>query len=394
MNKRAKKAGVDSAEKKSARSKKKKSTTTESGAKRILTALIFTVLACVCVLVGIKAVDFTFEPETDLTGNTGFIDSHEDETGEDEQSHNSAVLTELRDVDGLSSLLKTWAQNDEAQKIHEKGIINFLLIGIDASASGGYGNSDAIILVSVNTKKSEIKMVSFYRDSYTYIASEYGDRYAKINASYANGGAALLVKTVEDDYKIKIDYYASVNFETFVEVVDLLGGVRLNVPQYVANYIASAWHVSCPAGDNILLDGNQALRFVRARHCDTDSDVSRTRRQREFITSLISAAKGIQLSKVDDMLKIFSKYVKTDCPNATILSLASQALREKWYDYNIKSSSMPTEDYRMDYRGFSWVWIVDYPGAAQELQKQLYGYSDFTIPDGTQTAIDMMKAVA
>lgn len=368
----------------------------EKRAKRIVSAIFFVILACICVFVGIKLTDYTFQPETKPgeDANTGFIDTDDHPNADEHQA--AAVLTELRDVNGLSSLLKLWSNNTQARVMREDGIYNFLLVGVDGGAANGYGNSDAIILVSVNTKKSVINMVSFYRDSYTYIASEYGDKYAKINAAYANGGAELLIKTVESDYKIDIDYYASVNFQTFVEVVDLLGGVTLNVPAYVANHIntgGSSISSPLPSGSNVRLDGRQALAFVRARQCDADADVSRTKRQREFISALVSSTKDIKLTQTDNLMQILCKYVKTDCSNTKILSLATQALREKWYSFPINSFSMPTEKYRTDYRGFGWVWIVDYPGAAHELQNILYGYSSFEIENGTVTAIELMNNV-
>jgi len=97
----------------------------------------------------------------------------------------------------------------------EKDVINILLIGSDASSKDPSranvtekGNTDVMMLVSINPMKQTIKLVSFMRDSYTYM--DQFDRYSKLNAACANGGPGYLVETIENDYKIKIDGFALV----------------------------------------------------------------------------------------------------------------------------------------------------------------------------------------
>ncbi len=295
------------------------------------------------------------------------------------------TLEELRGEGNLSSILKSWADNtSENTLMKSEKVINFLLIGLDASES----NADAIILASLNKETKKIHLTSFFRDSYTYIDTESGGKYAKINACYANGGADKLIETIQNNYKIKIDYYVSVNFDSFSKIVDILGGVKLDVQPHEARA------VGCASGEDVLLNGDQALTFCRIRYTDADADVSRTRRQRQFINALIDEVKDISVTQISPLLNTVIKYIKTDCGVTKIISLGTQALTEKWYEFEIVSGAVPSEEHRMDYRGNSWVWIVDYPAAAQALQTEIYGKSNIELKADRVSAIDVMRGTS
>ncbi len=347
--------------------------------KNILTVLAGVVSGLV-LITGIAAVDF-FGEET--VEPSEFI-----EVTEAGDEMNLEQLEELRGLSDLSSILKNWALNtSEKSLMQSKDVINFLLIGLDA---GNY-NSDAIIIASLNQNTKKICLTSVFRDSYTYIDTVSGGKFAKINACYANGGAQKLIETIQNDFKIKIDYYVSVNFDSFSTIVDVLGGIPLNVQPYEAAAVGAEIHGDCPSGERVVLNGEQALAFCRIRHCDSDADVSRTRRQRQFINSLIAETKNISISQITPLLNSVIKYVKTDCSVGNIISLGTQAITNKWYDYEIVSAAVPSEEHRMDYRGNAWVWIVDYPAAAQQLQQTIYGQTNITLSEDRVTAIDIMK---
>ena len=156
-------------------------------------------------------------------------------------------------------ILKNWATNGGV-KMTNKDILNILLIGSDASSKDpnrasvtDKGNTDVMMLVSINPINQTIKLVSFMRDSYTYM--DQFDRFAKLNAACANGGPGYLVQTIENDYKIKIDGYVMVDFDSFTHVIDVLGGVRVDVPQHVATHLTNKKDGAFPSGNNVLLDG-------------------------------------------------------------------------------------------------------------------------------------------
>ena len=107
----------------------------------------------------------------------------------------------------------------------QKGVTNILLIGTDTRVAGSNdARSDAMIVVSINPYKRKLVMTSIMRDSYVTIPG-YGEN--RINEAYSRGGAALLIQTIEENYKLGIDYYAQVDFFSFVDVIDAFGGVLI-----------------------------------------------------------------------------------------------------------------------------------------------------------------------
>lgn len=326
-----------------------------------------------------------YDESTTIDTNQEFV-----ETDDDKMS-----FEEMDDATGsdYKSILKNWATNG-GEKMSNKNVINVLLIGSDASAEEpgrsnitDKGNTDAMILVSIDKVNKTVKLVSFMRDSYTYMDGF--DRYAKLNAACANGGPAYLVETIENDYKIEINGYALVDFDSFRQVIDVLGGVNVDVPQYVANYLSGS-KGTFPSGDNVLLNGDQALRFSRIRKSDANGDVSRVQRQRQVISALINKCKGASLSQINDVADVILANVRTNIGKKEILSYATQAVTDGWANYALTEITMPTPDARYGYSGSAWIWVVDYPLAAQNLQKELYGTTNIVLDENRTTAITIM----
>ncbi len=346
------------------------------------------VAAALIVLIGLAAffIIFRFTKDDPEVIPPEFSDASDEYTTVNEGDKTSIdMIQEMRSDKDLSSILRDWATNNtENSVMYRDSVVNILLLGVDQSGSS---NADVIMMATVDSENEKIFLTSFMRDSYTFIDAPNGKSYAKVNAAYCNGGADCVVETIQNDYKIRIDNYVSVNFWTFSKIVDAIGGVTVPVKQYEAEEM---WNLST-WGDSVTLNGDQALAYCRIRHCDADGDVSRTRRQRQFISALIDRTKEVSVSQMTEAVTTLLQYVKTDCSSARILSLGTRALREKWYDYDIISLSMPAPDFRMDYYGNAWVWIVDYPAAAQYLQTMIYGESNIKLNTDRVTAIDVMQ---
>ena len=248
-----------------------------------------------------------------------------------------------------------------------------------------------MMLVSINPVNQTIKLVSFMRDSYTYM--DQFDRYAKLNAACANGGPGYLVETIENDYKIRIDGYVMVDFDSFVKVIDVLGGVRVNVPAHVSKFLYDSINkVNFPCGDNVLLNGTQALKFSRVRYSDKDGDISRVARQRQVINSLINRCKSATLSEINAVSDVILANIRTNISRRAILSYAAKAVTDGWANFKITEMTMPTPETRMPYssRATAWIWVVDYPLAAQQLQLELYGKTNINLDENRKTAITVM----
>lgn len=396
MGKNITKPNKNTVKKESSATSAQKNKTKKSAKKKPLKKIDKVVLVIIAILV-VSGTVFTgiilnLDLREDFLHRDGFVDdTHIDSDGDGKQDEDSTVigaLTELRNSSSLSELLKSWATaSTDENLMRSRDVINFLLIGVDESG----GNSDSIMMLTVNKKTQKLFLTSFMRDSYTYINTPYGDQYAKVNAAYANGGAECLVETIQNDYKIAIDHYVSVNFKTFPAIVDAMGGVTVPIKEYEARAMRNEFGYTGESGEAVTLKGEDALMFCRIRHCDSDADVSRTRRQRTFITSVINRTKEIGMSEISGIVSTLMKYVRTDCTTAELISLSTQGLLGKWYNYEIVSITEPIEECRLDYSGFSWVWIVDYPAAAKDLHETIYGKSNIVLQKERKTAIDLMR---
>lgn len=322
---------------------------------------------------------------------------------EAEKPNEGADMYPLEDADSLNECLYDWAHNG-GDKMSNANVLNVLLCGVDTS--DGVGRSDSMILVSVNKNTKTVTLSSFFRDSYIYMdipleGGGYSGRYEKINASYALGGPATLIDTLEKNYKIEIDQYIQVDFASFKGIINAIGGVDVEVEEREAMYIRrTSKHTSFPYGKSCHLNGAEALVYSRIRYLD--SDVNRTERQRKVIKSLISKSKGATKGQLLNAYKSVVKYLRTGYTQDEVLSLIGTAVVQDWMDYEIKELTLPEED-GVDMRSSmvyttsspsaqQWVWIVDYPVCAQKLQKAIYGETNIVLSSDRVSALDLLSA--
>ncbi len=352
--------------------KKKKPRKKWSKTKKILMSII-------CVLLALLLAGGGFLWSKLSLINTGGEDWEEVDTMEDDID--AATIDSITDASSLTAWLKAW-HNNGGDHMSSKYVKNILLLGVDSDSS----LSDTMMLVSVNRKTKKISMVSFYRDSYTYVKRKNGkDSFTKLNAAYSYGGAELVRSTIENNYKIKIDEYALVDYDSFPKVIDALGGVTVNVTEKEAAYLNKTWwkwsrtgnKISFTAGD-MKMDGEHALMYCRIRKLD--SDVNRTERQRKVIDAIIDKAQDATVSQLNSMVNTVFPYVTTSMTKTKIISYGTQALSESWINWPRTQATMPTDDYCLPgYAGTQWIWLCDYEGSAYELQMQLYGKSNISL---------------
>ena len=232
-------------------------------------------------------------------------------------------------------------------ELSSKYVQNFLLIGSD-SRGGSRGRSDAMILVSINSQSKKIVLTSFLRDIYIYIPSVGKNR---LNASYAYGGASLLLETLRQNFGITCDKYASVNFFSFIDIIDALGGVGLNVTSAEIGQInhnlkeinklrglpSNTYALSSSQAGRIHLNGSQALAYARIRYIGTD--FGRTDRQRKVITSLISSFKNASIGELNAFANKVLPLVSTNLTQGDLVKLISSI--GTYRNYEIKSQSIP-----------------------------------------------------
>lgn len=200
----------------------------------------------------------------------------------------------------------------------EPEVLNILLIGRD-SHTGESARSDSMILCSFCKSEKKLTLTSFLRDLYVKIPG-YGEN--RLNAAYAFGGASLLEKTLERNFGIQIDGSVEVDFSCFPEIIDVLGGVSIELRSDEARLINRTVSGSSLSEGSQLLSGQQALVYTRIRKLDADGDFSRTRRQRKVLIALMNAYRDAGLVKAVALVKKLMPYVSTNMDSDTLLAHA------------------------------------------------------------------------
>lgn len=333
---------------------------------------------------------FVVDNNNDNTAQEGQTVTRSEKIYEDES--NLTMIEPITNAVSYNDYINSWANNGAPLR-SSRNVLNVLLIGLDsADALENGGRSDTIILASLNKKTHKIYLTSFYRDSWTYMNIRGETQYNKINASYMFGGDDALIDALEKDFKIDIDYYAAVDFSSFEDIINALGGITIEVEQYEAEYINRTTVHTIDYGEHVTLDGYEALVYARIRHSDSDSDVSRTKRQRKVISAFVERIKGASLSQLNNMLNLLFKYVKTDLTKTQILSYGAQALANGWASYDIEQ--VPLNDntfFNTGFVGDQAVVFMDFPAASNFIQTTVYGNSNIIQSENKQNPYYMLS---
>jgi LCP family protein required for cell wall assembly len=221
--------------------------------------------------------------------------------------------------------------------------INVLLVGVDAREGEVDSRSDTMMLVTLDNKNKQIKLTSFLRDSFVEIAGI--NYWSKLNSAYFRGGIQTLSDTLELNFRVDIQYYALVDFEIFTTIVDSIGGINVDVTERESYYTYHSGDVGVPvrieAGEDILLNGEQALWYSRIRYLD--SDFQRTQRQRKVITAIVEKASKMSLTDLYSLAEKIIPLVKTNMSSNQIMSLGLAAVKDRVYSYPIVQHQIPAD---------------------------------------------------
>ena len=256
--------------------------------------------------------------------------------------------------------------------------LNILLVGSDSrlGLTRGQRNklstgkdqgarSDTMILMHISADNSRVTLVSFPRDSYVSIPA-YTDKNGKqhsasknkINASFSYGGPTLTIRTIEANTGLKIDHYVEVNIAGFVKVVDSIGGAQVCVAKAVNDKDSG---LKLSKGKH-LLNGAQALAYVRARHIYADQDLGRIRAQQAFIGSV--ARKALSAQTLTNPLKLnafldaalASVTTDTQLDQKAILNLANRLRNVQADQIQFLTVPLSNDNYRVPGVGSSVLW--------------------------------------
>lgn len=264
-----------------------------------------------------------------------------------------------------------------------KGYTNIAIFGLDNRSNGTLdtGNSDVIMIASINNDTNEVKLVSVYRDTYL----DTGDgTFRKANAAYNRGGPKMAVAMLNASLDLDIKNYVSVDFRAVSEAVDLLGGVEITIEpeevellnsytQTTAEVTGKKAHYISSAGTYVL-DGTQATGYARIRYTAGD-DYRRTERQRTVVEQMVKKAKQTDLATLNDIIDVVCRDIKTNMSNSTILSLAAEALNYELVD----THGFPFESHAAQVGKLDAVVPTDLETNVKELHEYLFDVNDYDV---------------
>ena len=237
-----------------------------------------------------------------------------------------ATVDSTEDIPTMDPTDVTWATSTDPV-VQTENIINILIIGQDARKGENRQRSDSMILCTVNKTKKTLTLTSFMRDMYVQIPGKQDNR---INASYAMGGMKLLDETLAVNFGVHVDGNVEVDFTGFMDIVDMLGGIDIELTQAEANYLnkngnwdinpSSAGKWKLKEGMNHLT-GEQALAYSRVRKVG-NADYGRTERQRKVLTILVNKCKDLNILELNGLLQKVLPMITTDLNNSEILGYA------------------------------------------------------------------------
>ena len=212
------------------------------------------------------------------------------------------------------------AQNALKSHLERKGRFYTILV---SGSDDGNGNSDTNILVAIDTVNGYIYGTSIARDT----KAVWNGKNHKINAAFGSGGMEKMAEVVSDQLGIPVDYTVSVDLKGFAALVDAIGGVDFDVPvnmDYEDPYQDLYIHISKGMHH---LSGSEALKVVRFRKGYATQDIGRMETQQKFLKAVAKQTLTVSnLGKIDEFVKIFQKYVKTDLTLGDLAWLGKEAI--------------------------------------------------------------------
>ena len=343
-----------------------------------------------CIVLGIVFISggVVYKLGTDLYSSINYVADEDIQTVETlpEEVMEETLSTEERtgvavSADELDSIHSLMSSLSDRETVSDEAIYNVMLIGVDRRDKSWNGNSDAMMLVSINKKKNKVSVTSLMRDTYVDIE---GVGYDKLNAAYAYGAGPLLCQTVTDTYKVQVDRYAAVDFFDLIDIIDIIGGVSLEITPKeaeVANgYILDMCNLmnidgyehQIPASVGFVrCDGVQAVAFARNRFVG-NSDFERTERQRYVIQQLIKEIEQMSIAQMTEKMQAILGHVTMNIPETEIWSMLGEVT--DILDYEFEMSRVPYDNmYDVIYVKGRDMLVPHWDATIENLHNTIYG---------------------
>ncbi len=297
-----------------------------------------------------------FEESDPSAGETFPQMTDEFDTGSNQEGMETLETVDATDV--------TW---DEVE-ILEGDMINIMLIGQDRRPGETRSRSDSMILVTLNKDKKAIQLTSFMRDTYLQIPGYLDNR---LNVAYRYGGTELMNETFKLNFGLEIDGNVMVDFDEFKEIIEILGGVDIEMTQAEVNYMRKHSEGSFQVGMNHL-DEDQALDFTRMRYL-SGGDYGRTDRQRRVLVAIAESVRNADLLTIFSLIDEILPHIVTNLTDAQIIEYATTGLGILAEGGNMQTLRIPQDDahYAASIRGMS-VLVPDLEMCREDLREFIY----------------------
>lgn len=337
--------------------------------KIIIAFVLFLLCSCLSILLLFQSF---YEKMQYLPNNIDSRIVYQTENGQISSSLNSSLSEEEKEA-------QKYIESNSTSLIQSKDVLNILLVGTDNRQNAAKGRSDSMMIMSINKKTNKIIVTSLMRDIYLDIPGYGGNR---LNVATAFGGPNLLIETIQNNFKIKIDRYVAVDFFSFVDIVNKLGGVTLQITDeeipVINSYVRELNHLrNMPENDSLLthagtlnLNGEQALGYARDRYIG-NADFMRTERQRLVLEQVYNKLKNSSVIELNNLLNMILPRVQSNLSEGDWFSLILSIPSSR--NYSIIKWSIPVEN------SYSFMTInkmsilkIDFSKNNSELYRKIY----------------------
>lgn len=263
---------------------------------------------------------------------------------------------------------------------------NIVVFGVDSRSNNLKKNtrSDSIMVMSINKKTKKVKLASIYRDTYVNIE---GHGYTKINHAYSYGGPELALSTINTNFDLDCTEFVTVNFSALTNVIDLLGGITLNIEKNELNYVndyardvakinGTKYNRIESTGEQVV-DGTQATGYSRVRYT-SGGDFRRTERQRTVVDQVFKKAKKSSIPTLISIMNEMIPQIYTSLNTTEMLNYGKDIF---FYDIN-DQTGFPIENQAGKINGTSYVLPTTLESNVIELHKFLFGTMNY-VPSKT-----------
>ncbi|MBU3874735.1 LCP family protein [Faecalicatena sp. AGMB00832] len=268
---------------------------------------------------------------------------------------------------------------------------NIALFGLDSregELDGGV-RSDCIMVASINNKTKEVKIVSVFRDTLT---QQSDGTYEKANAAYSFGGPEEAIALLNRNFDLDIKKYMSVNFNALADVIDLLGGIELDLTEeevfWTNGYCTETSQVVGRTTTELTkpgkqtVDGIQAVSYARIRYTQGD-DFKRSERQRIVLQQVVEKAKSAGITTLNKIIDKALPQVSTNLSSSDFIGIAASAAKYKIGEMKGFPFDVTTSEDVLGMEG-SYVVPIGFSDNVRQLHEFLFGVKDYKVSDKVQ----------